>query len=167
MKTDLDSEIQALLGDETPATVAEMVDSKVVADWLGMTVNRVNRLAADGVIPREGKTGSYRFPLKAAVQAYCTRSRAASSQDPRMTDAKARLAHAQADKAETQAALARGQLVAVQEVKNRWTTIATDLRGQILAIAPRLAADLNLNRKTANALDAALRAALGGIADDE
>jgi hypothetical protein len=44
--------IDRLLSINEPES--EMVSAAEVADWLGLTANRVNALARDGVLPRDG-----------------------------------------------------------------------------------------------------------------
>lgn len=62
------AEIDALVGGPDPMTeTADLVNAADLAEWLGLTANRVSALAREGDLPR---TASELFPLKVAVRAY-------------------------------------------------------------------------------------------------
>ncbi|GGL52199.1 hypothetical protein [Wenxinia marina] len=153
------AEIDALAGVE-PVVAAEL------AGWLGLTANRVNALARDGVLPR---TEDNRFPLRAAIHAYCQHARAGATgrrADAELAAEKLRLAREQADKIALHNAVTRGDMLDARDVASAWRGIVTDLRAGVLAIPSRVAAKLGLDRHATAVLDAEVRAAMEGIADD-
>lgn len=148
-------------------TFPETVDAADLADLLGITANRVNALSRDGVIPKSGRG---KFPLPESVRAYLEWTKANPAgrrvSDPDLADEKKRLAKEQADKIALANAITREELVLVEEVRREWRGLALDLRARLLAIGPRVAAALGLDRTVAASLDSELRAALEDIADD-
>ncbi|MEO1678002.1 MAG: hypothetical protein AAFU80_07560 [Pseudomonadota bacterium] len=62
------------------------------------------------------------------------------------------------------AAQARGDLLDARAVHVRWVETITALRSALLAVPPRIATQMGLDRAAAAALDAELRAALDQIA---
>lgn len=143
------------------------IDAGALAGLLGLTANRVNALARDGAIP---KTGRGQFALPDSVRAYVAWARKNPSGRPpaggAMNEERIRLTAAQADRAELQAARDRGELVPLEEVRREWAALAVDLRARLLAVGPRVATTLALDRAAAARLDEELRAALEDIADD-
>lgn len=148
-------------------TLPKTIGAEALADLLGITANRVNALARDGVIPKAGRG---KFPLPEAVQSYVAWARINPSGRPpasgALNDEKTRLTAAQADRAELQAARDRGELIPLEEVRREWAAIAVDLRARLLAVGPRVASTLALDRPSSARLDEELRAALEDIADD-
>lgn len=148
-------------------SLPESISTEALADLLGITANRLNALARDGAIPKAGR-GS--FSLPDAVRAYVEWTRKNPAGRPQasgaLNDEKIRLTAAQADRVELQAARDRGELVALAEVRREWASIAIDLRARLLAIGPRVASSLALDRPAASRLDEELRAALEDISDD-
>ena len=142
------------------------VDAATFGALLGLSRNRVNALAKSGELPREdGK-----FPIPAAVHAYVEYAKAnpvgRRVADPDLADEKKRLAKEQADKIALANAITREELVPVEDVRREWRGLALDLRARLLAIGPRVAAALGLDRAAAANLDSEIRAALEDIADD-
>ena len=144
-----------------------VVSAATLADWIGLTANRVHALARAGTIPRR-EDG--RFDLRAAVRAYCefTRSnaRGRTVAEPDLKDAKLKLAREQADKLAIANARARGDLVEASRVATEWASILTDVRAGVLAIPQRVAGRLGLDRSATAKLDEEVRAVLDGIAND-
>lgn len=145
----------------------ETVDGSTLGGLLGLTLNRINTLSRDGVIPKAGR-GAY--PLQECIRAYVAWAKVNPKGRPKATgdlnDEKLRLTRAQADKAELVAAQARGDLIELDVVRREWTAIATDLRARLLSIAPRVATQAGLDRDASARLDHAIRTALEDIADD-
>lgn len=161
------AEIDALVGgpDPVPET-ADLVNAADLAEWLGLTPNRVSALAREGVLPRNPDK---RFPLRAAVKAYCDHARAGAQGrrvDSELAAEKLRAAKATAEKLEIQNAKARGDLLDGREVANEWRSIVTDLRAAVLAVPSRVAGRMGLDRATTAALDAEIRDAMEVISDD-
>ncbi|MGF1550924.1 MAG: hypothetical protein ACFBWO_00285 [Paracoccaceae bacterium] len=166
MAADPDDLIAELCGEVAPppSSLGEdsLVSAETLADWLGLTPNRVHALAREGALPRGDRK---RFPLKASVQSYAAFVR----ENPRgrpvanasLAAEKERLTRAQADRAELQAAKARGELVPVAEVETAWASILRDLRAGMLAIPVRVQQRLgHLTTTDVAAIDREVRDAL-------
>ncbi|MBV7394655.1 DNA packaging protein [Mameliella sediminis] len=159
------AEIDALVGGPPdPGTVT----AGELADWLGITANRVSALARDGTIPRDD---AKRFPLKAAVRAYAEHARAGAigrRADSELSAEKLRLAKANADKLELANAKARGELIAAAEVERAWAGVLRDVRAAFLALPSRAAGKLgHLTPHDLKTLDAEVRDVLMELADDD
>ena len=118
---------------------SETVTAAALGDWLGLTVNRVHALGRDGVLPR---TSGKRYHLRPAILAYCdhARSLAKGKQvDADLAAEKLRLAKANAEKAETANAKARGELIPAVEVEREWAAVLRGVRAGVLALPSRLA----------------------------
>jgi len=173
-----DSDYLELIG-EPPAkpdsAQSDFVTGMVLADFLGVSSDVVAALGREGVLPRHvppGWKNSYAYDLKACVRAYVghLRIKAASKMKPTVTPgldvAKLELMTAQARKVELQNDKAAGRLIPVQDVRAEWLAAASDLRNRLLAVAPRIAASLSLDRPAASALDREIRAAMADLATD-
>lgn len=150
-----------LLGLETAAPPV-LADAATLADYLGMTVRSVNRLASDGIIPR-AHLG--RFDLRQSVRAFIAHRLA---DKPGASD-RARREKAEADTAELKAAQLGAKLLDAGEVEREWSNTLRDLRAAILALPGRVGARLpHLSKGDLAALDGELREALAamGGADD-
>lgn len=157
------AEIDELVGVPMPEL---SVSAATIAEWIGVSPNRVHALARDGVLPRNPDKS---FPFRSTIKAYClhARSGATGSQtDSDLANEKVRLAREQADKIALQNAAARGELLDSRQVANEWRAIVTDLRAAVLAVPSRVASRLALDRKETAALDAEIRDAMEAIADD-
>jgi phage terminase Nu1 subunit (DNA packaging protein) len=153
-------DIDRLAGTEETVTATDL------AAWLGITGNRVNTLARDGILPRESDNS---FPLRRAVLAYCEHARQGAlgrRVDSDLAAEKLRLARETADKVAFTNARARGELLDAREVATAWRGVITDLRAALLAVPSRVAAQVGLDRKATTALDAEMREAMEGIAND-
>ncbi len=150
------------------ADLPSTVGLQVLSALLGLSGNRVTALARQGAIPR-GQYGAY--PLLEAVRAYVEWQRenpiGRHVANPGHSDEKQRLTAAQADLAELKLAQTRGELLPLEDVRREWASLAVDLRARLMAISPRIAATLGLDRATAARLDKELRAALEDIANDQ
>lgn len=168
MSTSTRETIAELIGEAwaDPVDAPESVDAAELADWLGLTPNRVHALGRDGVLPRVDGT---RYQLRPAIRAYAEHCRSLAkgkAADAELAAEKLRLARESADKIAIANTRARGELVAVSDVAKAWGEIVTDLRAAVLAIPSRVAGRAGLDRRATAALDAELRAALEAIADD-
>jgi len=161
------AEIAALVGlPETPTNTADLVDAGGLAEWLGLTPNRVSALAREGVLPR---TPEKMFPLRASILAYCDHARAGATGrrvDSDLATEKLRAAKATAEKLEIQNAKSRGNLLDGKQVANEWRSIITDLRAAVLAVPSRVAGRMGMDRATTAALDTEIRDAMEVISND-
>ena len=162
------AEIEKLAGVPQPTNTPGTVTAAELADWLGITANRVSALARDGTIPRDD---AKRFPLKAAVRAYAAHARAGATgrrADAELSVEKLRLAKANADKLELANAKARGELIVAAEVERAWAGVLRDVRAAFLALPSRAAGKLgHLTPHDLKTLDAEVRDVLMELADDD
>ena len=136
------------------------------AALLGITRQRVNELAREGVIPKAGRG---QFDPAIAVPTYCAWLRDAPERRGGDTDLKAeklRLTREQADKAALANELTRGSMVPAAEVEQAWVGFCVDLRAKLLAVPARVAARASLTRETTQILDSEVRSALEGLANE-
>ena len=165
----IDLEIAAFLeGTENSTSEPDqMISALDLGDWLGITARHCSKLARDGKLPRDS-AGS--FPVKAAVLAYCNHLREGSRgrplADPELADERARLTSENADKVAIQNQKARGDLIPAVAVRAAWLGVVTDLRSRLFAVPSRVAARLGLDRATAAALDAEIRAVMADLSTD-
>ncbi len=164
---DIDDLVGTPTPDLSPPENGDLVNAADLAEWLGLTPNRVSALAREGVLPRNA---SKLFPLKTAVRAYADHARAGAQGrrvDSELAAEKLRAAKATAEKLEIQNAKARGELLDGKEVATAWRSIVTDLRAAVLAVPSRVAGQMGLDRATTTALDAEIRDAMEVISDDQ
>lgn len=145
----------------------EMVSAAVLAEWLGLTPNRVSTLARDGILPRGDDN---LFPLRASVRAYADHARAGAlgrRADVDLTAQKLRLATENADKLALQNAKARGDLASLTDVERAWAGILRDVRAALLALPSRAAARLgHLSAHDVKTLDSEVRAVLEELSNE-
>jgi phage terminase Nu1 subunit (DNA packaging protein) len=95
-----------------------IVSAAELADFLGITANRIHALARQGALPR---TTAGHFDFAPAVRAYIEHLRAGQlgrpSSNPELNAEKVRLARASAEKVELANAKVRGALVPVGRVQ--------------------------------------------------
>jgi phage terminase Nu1 subunit (DNA packaging protein) len=144
------------------------VSAAELADFFGITANRIHALARQGIIPR---TAAGHFDFRSAARAYCDSLRASQlgrpSSNPELNAEKVRLARANAEKVELANAKVRGALVPVGEVEVAWAAILRDVRAAILAVPARLGQQVgHLTPQDLQAIDRELRDALERCADD-
>lgn len=147
------------------------MDERGMAALLSLSVSMVRTKAREGVFIRSSRG---RYDVEESVRNYVVRLREVASRNgsrpaggsDELTAEKLRLMKAQAEKAELHNRLAAGEMVAVADVRAEWMTVATDLRSQILAIPPRVAARVGLDRNAAVILEEEIRIALEGIHDE-
>lgn len=162
------AEIDALVGSPAPVPEsADLVNAADLAEWLGLTANRVSALAREGVLPRNP---SKLFPLKAAVRAYADHARAGAQGrrvDSELAAEKLRLARATAEKAESANARVRGELIAAADVEREWAGVLRGVRAAMLALPSRVGQRLgHLTPHDIAALDREVRDALEELAND-
>lgn len=146
----------------------ETVTAGELAEWLGLTPNRVSALAREGVIPRDADK---RYPLRASIRAYCEHARAGATgrrADTELAAEKLRLAREQADKIAFANARARGELIAAGEVERAWAGVLRDVRAAFLSMPSRAASKLgHLTPPDLAALDAEVRDVLIELVEKE
>lgn len=136
---------------------------------LGLSRRKVSDLAARGLLEK-AERGQYRLASIAKYVAHLRTVAAArgGETDVDLTAERARLARAQADKAEAQAAAMRGDLVEAAEVEREWSDVLRRVRAGVMAAPSRIRQRLpHLTVDDAAALDAELRDVLTEIANDQ
>jgi phage terminase Nu1 subunit (DNA packaging protein) len=116
-------------------TIAEL------ASLLGLTVQRITRLQAEGVIKRIGRN---RYNTAQAVQAYIryreTTVRTELGDDGSLTSARVEWTETKARLAQLELQTRSGKLLSRDDVTNAWAAIVTTLRMRLLSVpAQRLA----------------------------
>ncbi len=143
----------------------DSVSAGVLADWLACTVKSVAELAARGVIAR---TGRGRYPLKPSVRRYAEHMRktVTGRGEGTASEARGRLARAQAALAVLKARRLAGELVAAADVQSQWVSVMFSVRARLLAV-PSLVrqARPHLTQGDVEALDREIREALEELAD--
>ena len=164
--TEDDRELHEFIWGSDATGNSKTVSAAELASWIGLTANRVNRLARDGKIPR---ASDKRFELQPAIRAYVETLREGqlgrTNSDPELKAAKVRQATAAAEKLELANAKLRGDLLDASEVQTTWTATVIDLRAALLAMPQRLSSTLGLDRRATQELDKEVREALGALAD--
>lgn len=124
------------MGEATTCSVGE------IAELLNLTPRRVQQLVQEGVIPKAARG---RYDLAASVGAYVAhlQGQLGDGKAPHNLSAqRARLAAAQADKAEMELAARRGELVDVGRAVELLTKVVSAVRARVLALpadaVPRL-----------------------------
>lgn len=141
----------------------DSVPTRVLAEWLGITVQAVNKHARDGVLQ---KSNSGTFELQASVLAYCAHIREVAagrggSEQLNLTAERARLAREQADTYELRNAVTRGELVEVAEAERAWSDTLRTVRSCMLAVPSRVRQRLgHLTAADVEAIDFEVRNAL-------
>ena len=139
-----------------------MMGTNEFAALLGISRQRVNELAREGVIPKSGRG---RFDPLTAVPAYCEWLRGAPERrsgehGDALKEAKIRLTSEQAEKAALDNDKTRGLLLPADEVERAWAAILVNLRANLLAVPARVSARTALPRETVQILDSEVRQAL-------
>ncbi len=147
-----------------------------MADFLGVSTDVVADLGRQGILARHKPPGwknTYGYDLRESVRAYVghlrikANAKARPTTAPELAAAKLAFTEAQARKVELQNDKAAGRLIPADQVRANWLATASDLRNRLLAVAPRVAATLSLDRPTAAALDREIRAAMADLATSE
>ena len=149
-----------------------VVGVETLSAYLGITKQVIYEHARAG---RLKKVGRNEFDLQESVRLYCEHLRALASRyksengegiTNTMT-ARARKETAQAQIWELRAQKMRGELIAVDEVRNEWLGIAKRVRGTFLALHSTLIVRAGLSKSQAATVRAAIREALTEFADTE
>jgi phage terminase Nu1 subunit (DNA packaging protein) len=121
------------------------VSAEIAASHLDLSVTRFNDLVRQDILPREGRA---KFDLDAVRVAYIRHIRdiaggkKSGTDAPELTAERARLARAQADKAEMEVAALEGKLVPAESVEKVWTALTTSFRSRMVAMPGKLAHQL-------------------------
>lgn len=146
------------------------VSSRVLAEWLGISTQAVNKHAREGVL-RRNEAG--RYDLKANVRAYCRHVREVAAgrggaEQLNLTAERARLAREQADSYELKNAVTRGELVDVAEAERAWSDTLRTIRSCMLAVPSRVRQRLgHLTIADIEVIDREVRDALMEASGDE
>ena len=141
-----------------PVTAAHL------GEVVGITDRAVRELGRRGIVPR---LADGRYPIRAAIRAYCAWMREAAAGRGQMgpksslTAERLRLVREQADRAALGNAQARGELVPAAAVEAEWASVATALRARLLALPSRVNQRLpHLTAAEVEAIDREVRDAL-------
>lgn len=145
-----------------------LITRKTAADLLGLSVRRVGQIVEEGNGPPQARGGS--FPAREFGQWMVERELAKhgrvggddlNGRTLDLTNERARLAKAQADKTELEVAELHGEMVRVPEVTEAWSKHIAAARARLLALPSKAAA-----RVAAPALLAETQELLRGIVDE-
>jgi phage terminase Nu1 subunit (DNA packaging protein) len=150
-------------------------DAVKIAQALNLTEQRVHQLVKEG-LPKEGR-GQF-DPVKCMLFYIRYLQRALEKKSVPTLDGgfvgereeRVRLLRADADLREMELAKERGLLVAIQDVETEMTNLVLTTKARIMAVAPRLAADLvgETSRVMVHAkIEKALKEALLGLSKRE
>lgn len=144
------------------------VTAAVLADWLGISAQAVNKHAREGVLLRCNN----RYDLKVSVAAYCAHVREVAAgrggaAQSNLTAERARLAKVQADSYELKNAVTRGELVEVADAERAWSDTLRTVRSCMLAVPSRVRQRLgHLTIADVETIDFEVRNALTEAAGD-
>lgn len=153
--------------DAPPAPLLMDFSEAEFAALIGLTSRQVRNYARDGIIV---KNANKRFDA-AEVAKYCAHVRSrlhkGVPRNEELTAERIRKERAAAEKIELQNAAARGELLPSAEVLATWSGILRDVRGGLLALPARCAAELpGLTKAEVAKIDRLVRDALEDLADD-
>ena len=149
-----------------------VVGVQTLSAYLGITKQVIYEHARAG---RLKKVGPNKFDLQESVRLYCEHLRALaarykSANGTGITNtmtARARKETAQAQYWELKAQRMRGELIAVDEVRDEWFGIAKRVRGTFLALHSTLILRAGLSKAQATIIRETIREALTELADNE
>jgi phage terminase Nu1 subunit (DNA packaging protein) len=116
----------------------------VIAKLFNLTPQWVNKLAAQGIIP---KAGDNKFDLAPTVRAYITYLQEETNQDNDKLTSDARIAKLRADKLARELAQIDSELISTDEAMKAWGIVCGNIRARLLSI-PTKAASLVIGLKT-------------------
>lgn len=144
----------------------DFIGTNDLARLVGVTRQVIDALVKDGVIQRSGHNA---FEFEATITALFAHYRARAAQwatgddGANLTAERARLAREQADGQALKNAQARGELIRAEDAERAWADFLRQARGRILAVPARLRCAGDVTGAAAEAVDAALRAALADL----
>ena len=149
-----------------------VVGVETVSSYLGITKQVIYEHVRAGRLKKVGANG---FDLQESVRLYCEHLRALASRYKSMSGtgitntmtARAHKETAQAQFWELKAQRMQGELIAVDEVRDRWLGIAKRVRGTLLALHSTLTLRAGLSKAQATVIREAIREALTELADSE
>lgn len=160
--------------DEVHDAVIEgpVVSVETLSSYLGITKQVIYEHARAGHLRKVGRN---EFDLQESVRLYCEHLRALASRYKSANGAgitnsmtaRARKETAQAQLWELRAQTLRGELIAVDEVRDEWLGIAKRVRGTFLALHSTLTVRAGLSKAQAAAVRKTVREALAGLANSE
>jgi phage terminase Nu1 subunit (DNA packaging protein) len=156
------SELPGLTGERA----VHCVTGPDLCELLGITAPMLTELKRRGIAVHLRHDA---YDLTATVRAYVEHLRGVASgrggeeQVLALTAERARLAREQADGQALRNAQARGELIRAEDAERAWADTLRQVRGRILAVPSRLRAAGDVTGPAAEALDAALRAALAEL----
>jgi phage terminase Nu1 subunit (DNA packaging protein) len=125
-----------------------LCDAIYLAGELGISSQRVNQLAREGIIPRVQHGGRFFYDRKIACAAYLAHQREVAAGRERLEkmssgkraieDEKLRLTRAQAEAQEMKNRLQQGKLLDAEAVKHAWTSTLAGVRAAMLSIPSRV-----------------------------
>jgi phage terminase Nu1 subunit (DNA packaging protein) len=116
-----------------------LVDAGTIATVVGVGRQRINNLAADGVLPRADRG---RFDLPSTVQAFFRHKyekMQVGDAGKNLTSERSRLARLKADKAEREDRKELGELVPASEIESAWLTVVNTARTRVLLVPRKIA----------------------------
>lgn len=145
--------------------------AQVIASLLGKSPRRIQQLVSEGIVPKPVR-GRYALgPVVAAYVAHVEgQARAAGARGGRQlgvsdaTAARARLDNAKAEKAELEAAEARGDLLPRDQVRKVWGQVVGAARNRVLAVPSRMIQRCRIGRREREVLREELHRALYDLA---
>ena len=156
------------------AATAETASATELAAVLGLSARRVRELAEAGVLKRRGRG---RYDAAEATRDYARHLRevaagraAATGGDGGLdlVEQRARLAAAQADRAELELAARRGQLVDAEQVKAGFVNMVTTAKTRLMGVPSKAKARIpTLTVRDIEALEDLITEALIAVAQDQ
>lgn len=163
-------DLEGLLAVPTPPDPlqngpAVATEAQLATFW-GVSARQVRMLVSEGVI---AKSDAALFDVQAVTRSYLRHLMGKANRgatDPELKAEKLRLTREQADAVEIKNAAARGDLVAVSDVKSTWAGILRDLRTALLGLPSRIHARLpHLTPHDVKTIDSEIRDVLTELAN--
>lgn len=114
----------------------KLYKSKVVAEWLAVTPNRVRQLRDAGVIVEKAPD---LYELKASVARYIDYLR---KRNTNLNEERAMLTRAKREAANMENDLRRGTLCSMKEIEDGLTTLCLNMRGRFSSLPAKLSGEL-------------------------
>lgn len=131
-------------------TTEKLKSTEFLANYLGVTVRRVQQLAQEGIIPCIKEKGNYYFDPPIAIKKYISylqdalkqRSKSTEEQEAKKLDVEIRLKEAKALYAELELNELKGKMHRSEDVQALIEDLAATIKGMIVALPGRLAMDV-------------------------